>query len=156
MPHPPVSGSKANVYEEDYNAEEDIDLSYDLNAEGEISLENDQQATFDAQGYGTYQSFLPPPMAPPSTANIPPPSAPALSSSAPSGPYVPPSANSGGNPAAPPVVATAMTYMVNIQAPQNSYPGMQLQVQNPNTGNFQVVVVPEGVQPGQTFAVALS
>jgi hypothetical protein len=47
------------------------------------------------------------------------------------------------------------TTTVRIQAPANSYPGMQLQVQNPATGQFQIVTVPQGVAPGSAFAVPL-
>jgi hypothetical protein len=48
-----------------------------------------------------------------------------------------------------------MPSMIHIQAPPGSYPGMQLRVQNPATGQLQIVTIPNGVQPGAAFAVQL-
>lgn len=145
MPLPPIQGSLRSVFEEDYNADEDIDLNVQVSEEGEISLENEQQAYYDGQTYGTIHSFLPPPMAPPSTN---------LASAPPGSPAYPTHGTmpQAGLPAAAPVIVPSV---VHIQTPPNSYPGMQLQVQNPTTGQFQIVTVPEGVPPGGTFAVGL-
>lgn len=181
MPLRPVSGSKLAIFEEDYNAEEDIDLALDINEEGEISLENEQEAYFDGQTYGTINDFLPPAIAPPAS----------LQGSAPQAPYrpqaqsnapvayspphgaqphssqygAPPPGQYGAPPqqfqqpphqnGAIPAAAVIVPSVVHIQAPQGSYPGMQLQVQNPATGQFQVVTIPEGVPPGGTFAIGL-
>ena len=43
--------------------------------------------------------------------------------------------------------------MFQVQAPPNSYPGMQLQVRNPFTGEALIVKVPNGVAPGGRFGV---
>jgi len=64
MPLPPTSGSKINIETEDFNSEQDIDLSMSIGAEGEIRLADPAQATWDGQGYGTASRFLPPPFAP--------------------------------------------------------------------------------------------
>jgi hypothetical protein len=197
MPLPPVTGSKLNVFEEDYNEDEDIDLTVDINEEGEISLENEQEAYFDGQTYGTINDFLPPAMAPPASfqggaASAPPaPYRPQAQSNAPTA-YSPPhgaqphssqyagqppgqygappqqfqqpppqpSSSIPGRPLPPsngavPTAAVIVPSVVHIQAPPGSYPGMQLQVQNPTTGQFQVVTIPENVPPGGTFAIGL-
>ena len=243
MPLRPVSGSKLNIFEEDYDSEQDIDLGMAMNSEGEICLANPAQATWDAQSYGTASAFLPPAMAPQASSaqsmygggrpgGAPPapyggPTAAAYnnsgqphsiygsaspgpsSSGAPSSVYgsaapTPPGSygqqqqqqqplSYGGAPSSiygsqhhqhhqqhhqqqqqqqqqqqpygggfatthPVATTTPSTTLVNIRAPPNSYPGMQLRVQNPSsstTGQFTIVVVPQGVPPGSTFAVQL-
>jgi hypothetical protein len=249
MPFKPVTGSKLNIYEEDYNEEEDIDLNIAVNPDGEISLEDDLQATFDGQSYGNATTFLPPPMPPPSVYSSAPPAygqqpqaygqsqvnlsapppyhpagapgqfqpqqaAPNVYQSQPSAPnsyvaqpgfppqqqfqpqqaapngyqsqpsapnsyvsqpgfqpqqqFQPQQAAPNGyqsQPSAPnsyvsqPGLATASVVapppVMYIQAPANAYPGMQIQIQNPNTGQFQVVTIPQGVPPGGTFGVGL-
>jgi hypothetical protein len=199
MPLPPVSGSKLNIFEEDYNEEEDIDLNMDTNAEGEIVLGDTSQATWDAQSYGTASAFLPPAnaphgaqsfSAPPQAYGQPAPQAhyggqpqggmPFAPQNPPPGrmSYAPPQGGMpyGSSPGGPPPFgggggfnsgqyaqpqhgfATApviVPTMVQLQAPPNSYPGMQLQVQNPTTGQFQIVTIPEGVPPGSTFAIQM-
>jgi hypothetical protein len=217
MPLRPVSGSKLNVFEEDYNEDEDIDLTMDINEEGEISLENEQEAYFDGQTYGTINDFLPPAIAPPASfqggaaSSAPPaPYRPqAQSNAAPPAPYRPqaqsnapsayapshaaqphssqygapspgqygappppgqygappqqfqqPGSSIPGRPLPPsngaiPTASVIVPSVVHIQAPQGSYPGMQLQVQNPTTGQLQVVTIPDGVPPGGTFAIGL-
>ena len=67
-PLPPITGSKVNVFEEEYNEEEDIDLSLEYNSEGEICLAADE-GFYDDTGYGTYSTYagltiLPPPTNP--------------------------------------------------------------------------------------------
>jgi hypothetical protein len=234
MPLPPASGSKLNIFEEDYNEDQDVDLNMDINEAGEIVLKDTAQATWDAQSYGTASAFLPPAMAPqgiqsfsappqpyqqasngkystgtapkkfvkvngvtklnpeykrwtesnksatgqPYTGASAPTAPPAHFGGPPQGgmPYAPPQGrpygappggpppfggggfNSGqyalphqAYPTAPVIVPT----MVHLQAPPNSYPGMQLQVQNPSTGQFQVVTIPGGVLPGSTFAIQM-
>lgn len=165
MPLPPVSGSKINIYAEDYNSEEDISLEITETETGEVRLCNPAQATWDAHSYGTAARFLPPAMAPmgQSTQSV-------YSTNTNTSAYAP---SSGaytsygsapqayapmGGPSVPyatltPVVVPLTT--VRIQAPANSYPGMQLQVQNPQTGQLKVITVPQGVAPGTTFTVQL-
>lgn len=43
--------------------------------------------------------------------------------------------------------------LFHVRAPQGAYPGMQLQVQNPITGQQMLVSVPQGVASGGLFAV---
>lgn len=98
MPLPPSSGSKINIEAEDFNSEEDIDLSMSLNSVGEMFLTNPTQAAWDAHSYGTASKFLPPATAP-SAAYAPPGGAygaPQPTSYAPNA-YAPP----GGPPARP-------------------------------------------------------
>jgi hypothetical protein len=195
MPLPPISGSKLSIFEEDYNAEQDIDLSYDENEEGEISLMNASGAHFDGQSYGNVSTFLPPPIPPPAAQGGPPHGAPQpyqpqasmrMSQSygapppqpygaPPHQPYGAPPPQPYGAPPPQPYGAPPHGYpqagqphqgvpmaapvtvptMIHIQAPPNSYPGMQLQVQNPSTGQFQIVTIPDGVPAGAMFAVNL-
>jgi hypothetical protein len=185
MPLRPVSGSKLNIFEEDYNKDEDIDLGMKVSSEGEINLADPAQATWDGQSYGTAATFLPPAMAPPSQParqSVYTPSAQSApyGGQAPSSVYggQPPSIYGGGPPQGgpplgqygqpPPSIYGGQQQQppsiyggpppggrVNIQAPSNSYPGMQLQVKNPTTGQFQIVTIPQGVTPGSTFAVQL-
>jgi len=82
-PLPAITGSKVNVLEEEYNEDEDIDLSLDYNSEGEICLA-DNEGFYDDTSYGTYSKYagltpIPPPTNP--TMNGGPPQAPS--------PYVP-------------------------------------------------------------------
>eukprot|EP00934_Nitzschia_sp_Nitz4_P007889 Nitzschia sp. Nitz4//scaffold77_size91520//51907//54384//NITZ4_004894-RA/size91520-augustus-gene-0.74-mRNA-1//-1//CDS//3329558003//7879//frame0 len=132
MPLPPTSGSKLNIVAEDYNAEEDIDLAMSFHDDGNIHLTNPNQAQWDGQTYGT-ASFYSKPSAPPA--------------------YAP--SNGGGGGAYVTAQAVPAPMFVNIQAPSNAYPGMQLQVQNPQTGQYNVVTIPPGVAPGSMFAVQL-
>ena len=67
-PLPAITGSQVNVFPEEYNEEEDIDLSLDYNSEGEICLA-DNEGYFDDTGYGTYSTYagltpVPPPVNP--------------------------------------------------------------------------------------------
>ena len=157
MPLPPASGSKLNIFAEDYNAEEDIDLAVDVNAEGDITLAANAPGTsWDGQTYGTASNFSPPPtaphpsFAPPAHSNY----QPAASS------YGLPNQAPQSMNGAPPgtyasTVPVVVPTVVHIQAPEGSYPGMQLRVQNPCTGQLQVVTIPTGVQPGAMFPVQL-
>lgn len=45
---------------------------------------------------------------------------------------------------------------LRVKAPPNSYPGMQIRVAHPNTGQLHVVTIPNGVVPGGDFRVNLS
>jgi hypothetical protein len=160
MPLRPVTGSKLNIFEEDYNVDEDIDLGMHVTSEGEIRLEDPAKATWDGQSYGTASSFLPPAMAPHAQPSM---QQSVYTPSAPAAPY-------GGQPpsiygAQPPSIygrqqppsygAPPPGGRIHIQAPSNSYPGMQLQVKNPANGQLQIVTIPHGVAPGSTFAVQL-
>lgn len=162
MPLPPTTGSRINIEAEEYNSEEDISLDINESEDGEIRLADPGQATWDAHTYGAATTFLPPPMVPQGQStqsvysNVGNPSAYAPSANA----YTP----YGAAPAphayapAPTPYATATPVpvtTVRVQAPANSYPGMQLQVQHPHTGQFKIITVPQGVSPGMPFTVQL-
>lgn len=49
--------------------------------------------------------------------------------------------------------ATQADQLFHVKAPSNAYPGMQLRVQNPFSGQAMIVTIPNGVQPGGMFAV---
>jgi hypothetical protein len=177
MPLPPVSGSKLSINPESHNPDEDIDLTLSINSEGEVNLSKPAEATWDAHSYPTASKFLSSAPAPsyggqqqPSTyggGNA----YGGVVAPAPSyGGQQQPSTYGGGNAygggtaygggSAPYAMATATPVAptstpVQIQAPANSYPGMQLQVQNPKTGQFQIITVPQGVAPGSRFIVQL-
>ena len=60
-------------------------------------------------------------------------------------------------PIPPPVVAAAAVqqpFTFQVQCPQGVSPGMQLQVQHPQTGQTLLVAVPQGIQPGGVFNVS--
>ena len=63
-------------------------------------------------------------------------------------------------PIPPPVVASATVIPVQqqftfqVQCPPGVSPGMQLQVQHPQTGQMLLVAVPNGIQPGGVFSVS--
>ena len=63
-------------------------------------------------------------------------------------------------PVPPPVVASAAPVPVQqpitfqVQCPPGVTPGMQLQIQHPQTGQNLIVAVPQGVQPGGVFSVS--
>lgn len=68
-PLPAITGSKVNVFEEEHNEEDDIDLSLDYNEEGEICLADSTVGFYDDTGYGTYSTYagltvMPPPVNP--------------------------------------------------------------------------------------------
>lgn len=160
MPLPPSSGSKLNINVDAYNADEDIDLAMSINSEGEINLSNPSEAIWDAHSYGNASKFLTPasnaypqPMPPPSTAGGA--YAPAGGAYAPAGgAYAPAGGAIPYAATATPVTAVPLT-PVQIQAPANSYPGMQLQVQHPVTGQSQIIAVPPGVAPGARFTIQM-
>lgn len=173
MPLPPTSGSKINIDVDDFNSEEDIDLSMSVRGDGEIHLSNPAQATWDAQRYGTAVQFLPQAPMGQSTQSMPYNSQSAYAAAGgnsygagqparPSGYGAPDGyAPAGGVPApygasAPPLAVPINSGVtVRVQAPANAYPGMQLQVQHPQTGQFHIISVPQGVAPGTPFSVQL-
>lgn len=55
-PLPPVSGSQTSLVPEDYD-DEDIDLSLDMNDEGEIALLNTNGAMYDDTKYNTFADY---------------------------------------------------------------------------------------------------
>ena len=164
MPLPPTTGSKINIEVEDYNSDEDISLDMNESADGEIRLADPGQATWDAHTYGAATRFLPPPTVPMgqstqsvySTVSNPSSYAPSPNAytpyGAPPNTYAPAAASPAPYAAATPVVAPVT---VRVQAPANSYPGMQLQVQHPQTGQLKIIAVPQGVSPGMAFNVQL-
>ena len=177
-PLPPVSGSQLTLVASEPD-EEDIDLSIQVDAEGEISLANYNGAVYDDTKYDTFANYgAPSPLSPSA------PSAPYQSNYTPHGaasPYQPqayqasaphyqrqpysaphtnppvPSypAHTPSRPPDPPVAvaATAPPPVFHVQVPPSVTPGMQLQVQNPVTGQQMIVTVPQGVSPGGKFAV---
>ncbi|CAB9522457.1 Copine-6 [Seminavis robusta] len=163
MPHPPLSGSKFSVVESDYNPGEDIDieLNFDGGYDGEIFIENPSAGLVDDTKYDTYHQYggaLPVAGAGIAGSGSPPRSSPY--NSAPNSPYgrnASPPQTIPGHPNGLQVqqsVPTTMPQVFQVQVPPNGYPGMQLQIQNPFTGQQVMVTVPQGVQAGQTFAVA--
>ena len=172
-PMPPVSGSTFSLQAED-PTDEDIDLSIDINEEGEIDLANFEGTIYDDTQYGTLTDYshlkpIPVPGALPSQ-----PSAPYVPGNAPAPAYVPqqnhapynPSASSGAyapstpytpvaQPAAQPSYAAPAPKpsFFHVQVPPGSGPGTQLQIQNPATGQNMIVTVPAGVHAGGKFAV---
>jgi len=134
MPLPPASGSKLNINPEGYNPDEDIDLTISVNSEGEVYLSQPAQATWDAHAYARASEFLP---------------------SAPPGAYGGQNMNASFSTAYSTTSTRSVPTPVQIQAPSNAYPGMQLRVQNPTTGQFQIITVPQGVMPGSRFIVQL-
>lgn len=131
-PLPPISGSQFSLQAEECT-DEDIDLTVDINPDGEISLANNDGAYYDDTKYATladYSSVTP--MAAPTAP------APCQPSSAPFAQAL-----------APPVQAAVF----HVQVPANVTPGMQLQIQHPTTKQEVIVTVPSGAVPGGTFAV---
>ncbi|CAJ1930913.1 unnamed protein product [Cylindrotheca closterium] len=58
--------------------------------------------------------------------------------------------------AGPPIVQAAQPVTLRVKAPPNSYPGMQIRVAHPQTGQLHVVSIPDGVHPGGDFRVNLA
>ncbi len=148
MPLPPSTGSKIDIQADEYDSEGDMRLSLTFSETGEIRLSNPAQATWDSHSYGTSAKFLPP-----ATAPVEPSSRPMYSTN-----------NHVSPPAYAPTAETVVAYAtpvavplatVRVQAPANSYPGMQLQVQNPLTGQFKIITVPQGVAPGMAFTLQI-
>lgn len=171
-PLPPISGSQMSLDIAE-PSDADIDLNLNFGEDGEISLANYNGAVYDDTAYGTTSSYVP-------SAPYQPSSAPYQTTSYTS-PYVPqaPAAYqpqtyqaSGSNAYQPsnyrPQQPISSTYVPSqpvapapapanpifqVQAPPGSYPGMQLQIKNPYTGQAMMVAVPQGVAPGGIFAV---
>merc|ERR1719183_2027406 len=160
MPLPPTSESKVSpqVDEADDN---DIDLSLNMNSNGEISLATDTGAIYDDAKYYHAMSQLQP-LAPPVESQ----SQSAYSSS--SSPLPPatselpyfsaPNSNATPNyrPETPPRQQTAYSSssspLFHVKVPPGVSSGMQVRVQNPYTHQDMYVVIPHGVPPGGTFA----
>jgi hypothetical protein len=155
--------------------EEDVDLSLQVNDEGEIYLENFNGAVYDDTKYDTFAAYSnmashstpSAPIASPDSSYVPN----AMAQQQQSQFYQPPSAT-----VAPPYqpthapaqqhhtsgyaqqqhppasVATRPIFLIQVPATGVS-PGMQLQCQNPVTGQPMIVTVPPGVGPGGKFAV---
>jgi len=173
MPLPPQSGSQLSLTVSDAD-EQDIELNMDFGPDGEISLANYEGAVYDDTKYGTTSSFIatapcqPSAPYPPSNPVAPTPYQPS-SNSQPSGhqsyqppahyqpppqTYNPHAASTYNAPSQHhPIVQASQNRLFHVQAPSGSYPGMQLQVQNPYTGQMMLVAVPQGVMPGGTFGV---
>lgn len=135
LPMAPLRQSQLNLMEGDDPTDEDIDLTIEVNPDGEISLADyDRLPTYDDTQYNTFSDYstispLPvPTVAPPQPYVVQ------------AKPYVP---------VAPPPV---LNYF-HVQVPSNSVPGMQLQIQNPKTQQMMIVTIPPGIPPGGTFAV---
>lgn len=163
-PLPKLTQSKLNLVPEEHNEETDIDLSLDIDAEGEITLTGNDglyvSDSYASEGQYAGLTVLPPPTAPGANSAAPP--------FNPSASVLPPPTAPGANPAAPPFnpsasvvqphngsgrqsIAVSPTFQV--QVPAGVFPGTQLQVQNPVTGQMMMVVVPEGAPPGGVFNV---
>ena len=147
VPLPPLTGSKFSVAESDFDDKEDVELDYDFGTSSPklVSVEG---TVFDDTKYDTYhkyskvQPMAPPPASSTSTMNS--------SASSPQR-HLP---NPRPAPAPAPPSSGGNVQIFNVQVPPNGYPGMQLQIQNPYTGQQMFVEVPPGVKAGDTFAVA--
>jgi hypothetical protein len=136
LPFPPIRGSQLSLMEGDEPTDEDIDLTIEMNPDGEISLANyDRIPTYDDTQYNTFNDYST--IAPIPVPSVQPPQPYVVQAQ----PYIP---------AAP--VAPAINFF-HVQVPPNSVPGMQLQIQNPKTQQMMIVTVPHGIPPGGTFAV---
>lgn len=175
MPLPPVSGSQLDLQIEDPD-DEDIDLTMNFGEDGEISLANYNGAVYDDTKYGTATSYEPSAPVYASAHSPSPPYQPSQQSSAPYQhgslasqqqqsyqpyqnqnytSYQQPQQSSpmyGDHQSAPVAQATPQR-LFYVQAPPGAYPGMQVQIQNPITGQQLIVAVPQGVAPGGKFGV---
>jgi Copine/C2 domain len=197
LPLPPISGSKFNLEVDEYDSEDEMKLDVTWGSDGNLRLDNVQQAHYNGQAYGTSTEYLAPKKfvkvnginkinpewkawkeKQNASSSLPPPMAPASFTPA----AAAPPAGCGGVPGAAPkkftkigginqinsewtkwkeaqdaAAATPMPppTMVYIQCPVNAIPGMQIQVQNPKTGQFQMIAIPPGVPPGAMFGVNL-
>jgi Copine/C2 domain len=141
MPLPPISGSKWSVFESEYKEGEDceIELSFEGGYDGQISIDNPSAGVVDDTRYDTYHKF----------------GGSMVGSSSPPRSTVPPYNSAANSPyGSQGYPGSNDVQIFQVQVPPNGYPGMQLQIQNPFTGQQMMVVVPQGVQAGQTFAVA--
>ena len=164
MPLPPVHGSRMTIVPDEYNDEEEIDLTMNVNEDGEIDLSG--AGYRDETTYGTYDTYAQPsaPFVPPPLAHTP--SAPFVpqSSGAPT-PYVPggqasPMAGTAAAPPPPPpqhphtaATAAPVPMFLSVQVPAGAPPGAHIQVQNPTNGQMLFVQIPPGLHPGQSFNV---
>ena len=128
--------SQLSLMEGDDPTDEDIDLTFEMNPDGEISLANyDQLPTYDDTQYNTFSDYS-------KIAPIPVPTV------SPPQPYI-----VQAQPYVPAVAAPPVMNYFHVQVPPNSVPGMQLQIQNPKTQQMMIVTIPNGIPPGGTFAV---
>ena len=137
LPFPPMRGSQLSVMEGDEPTDEDIDLTIEVNPDGEISLADyDRIPTYDDTQYNTFSDYST--IAPIPVPTVQPPQQPYVVQAQ---PYVPRAAR------------VAAPSFFHVQVPPNSVPGMQLQIQNPKTQQMMIVTIPHGIPPGGTFAV---
>lgn len=159
---PPISGSRLQLVPDEYNEDEEIDLSLDFGEDGEINLESG--GVMDDTGYGDYSTFagvtpLPPPSAPGAPPGAPYGQPPQQYQQFPQpGQQYPPQQYPGQQPygGQPPVVAGATVVaqpVFHVQLPPGVNAGQQLQIQNPQTQQPMIVTVPPGIPPGGTFPV---
>eukprot|EP00545_Synedropsis_sp_CCMP1620_P006787 CAMPEP_0119029802 /NCGR_PEP_ID=MMETSP1176-20130426/40706_1 /TAXON_ID=265551 /ORGANISM="Synedropsis recta cf, Strain CCMP1620" /LENGTH=769 /DNA_ID=CAMNT_0006986157 /DNA_START=18 /DNA_END=2327 /DNA_ORIENTATION=+ len=178
-PLPPIRGSTLSLIpEDDYNADEEIDLTLGFGEDGEITL--DSGGMVDDTGYGDYNTFAGiTPMAPPA-ASAPPAYNPAArqvyasqqgytpqqgqQQGYPPQGYAPPQGQQQGYPPqqqqyggqAPQVVAAVVApppQVFHVQLPPGVNAGQQLQLTNPRTQQPMIVTVPPGIPPGGVFPV---
>jgi hypothetical protein len=174
-PLPAVHGSQLSIIAEEYNEDEEIDLSLEFKEDGEINLASG--GFVDETGYGDYDKFagitpMPPPpaTAPPQSIQGNPPAYynqqfvnPYMSQG---NQYQPQYQQFGGTAPGgyqqqpysqqqPQVVgATVVASPVfHVQLPPGANPGQQLQINHPQTGQPMIITVPPGVVPGGTFPV---
>lgn len=177
-PLPAIHGSQISI-DASLPDEEDIDLTIDFNEEEEIVLGDTQNLPkYDDTQYGTASHYMvqpvPVPMEPPAA------SAPynpasysnnqnynnatvygsghqqaSFSASSSVASYGVPAPGSGGfaNALGSPPSANDGHQVFHVQVPPGSYQGQQLQVQNPRTKQYLVVTIPQGLGPGDKFAV---
>ena len=163
-PLPEIHGSRVTIVADEYNEDEEIDLSLDIDEDGEINLASCSGPVMDDTAYGTYDTFagitpLPPPSilppgyapqqrygAPPEESQYAPSAPPAYAQ-----PFPPPQ-RAYGQPQV--VTAAVVTQPVfHVQVPPGVVAGQQLQIMNPQTQQPMIVTVPEGVPAGGVFPV---
>jgi hypothetical protein len=172
MPLPPVQDSRLSIHAEDFNEYRDLELEINECSRGDLTLVNPSLATFDARSFAQAADILKPSAAP-----LRPISAPSYSNQGSSyghlpPPMVPPSfsdqpsfsrqssrnnSNQGGQGGGynVPVLNSSQRISLRVRAPANTYPGMRIQVQHPNTGQYHLVIIPNGVPSGGDFQVDL-
>jgi hypothetical protein len=154
-PLPPIRQSQLSLAADD-PTDEDIDLSIDVNGDGEISLANyDNIPVYDDSRYNTYNDYstiapIPPPMTATTTNYN---NGYTQFGQIPSQPYVA---------QVQPVMAQQQQQQqqqqsnyFHVQVPYNCSPGMQIQICHPKTQQVMIVTIPPGIPPGGTFLVPL-
>lgn len=185
-PLPPTRGSRINIFEDSFNDDDiDLSFNFSPDGQVVLADPSQATWNARSYGRASQfltpggQSSAPSPYgSTPSPYGAPSGGAGAYGGYAPSGGYADPAGGGyagpagggyaptsgggyagGGYTAAPAPgygAPMAAPTLVKVRVPANQYPGMQLRVKNPKTGNLQVVTIPAGVGPGDLFKAQLS